>query len=58
MDGNVIYFRRLRKQKELTLRDLAIILKCSIPHVSMYENGHCRMAEEKVKAYREYISKA
>lgn len=46
----------IRRRKGITHEQLAIHLQCSQSLISRYETGSCRMSEDKIEKYREYIS--
>lgn len=49
--------RLLRLKKRITLTELAKVLKCSISHISNYENGRFGMSHKNKEKYKKYIQK-
>ncbi|MEA5023926.1 MAG: helix-turn-helix transcriptional regulator [Desulfitobacterium hafniense] len=49
------YWRTLRKQKKIKLREIADLLKCSIAFLSMYENDKTLMRPEAINQYKDFI---
>lgn len=51
------YWRTLRKQKRIKLRQIAEELHVSIPFISMYENDKCDMSDKYINIYKNFITK-
>jgi transcriptional regulator with XRE-family HTH domain len=49
------YYAMLRKQKKITLREVADYVGCSIAHISRWENDLNNMSDEKQQKYYQYI---
>lgn len=49
------YWRTLRKQKKIKLREIAELLGCSIAFISMYENNKSPMRDEAIDQYKQFI---
>jgi len=49
------YYRTLRKQKKIRLREIAEVLKCSIAFISMHENDKCDMTPQAINTYKQFI---
>ena len=47
----------MRRNKRLTLTELAILMNCSQSLLSRYELNDCNMSDEKIKKYEEIILK-
>ncbi|APH05856.1 helix-turn-helix domain-containing protein [Bacillus weihaiensis] len=50
------YFLK-RRQKKISMKELAKNIGCSQSLISRYETGDCGMSDSKIKRYREYIDK-
>ena len=48
------YFLK-RRQKKITMQEIAEYIGCSQSLISRYETGDCGMKKEKLEMYREYI---
>jgi transcriptional regulator with XRE-family HTH domain len=49
------YFRKMRKSKEISLKELAQVLHCTVPLISMHERNKASMCYEKEMQYKKYI---
>lgn len=49
------YWRTLRKQKKIKLREIAEVLGCSIAFLSMYENDKTLMRDDSIDIYKRFI---
>jgi transcriptional regulator with XRE-family HTH domain len=49
------YYAILRKQKKITLKEVADFVGCSIAHISRWENDLNVMSDEKQQKYYQYI---
>lgn len=49
------YWRTLRKQKKIKLREIAEVLGCSVPFISMFENDKTPMRDEAINRYKQFI---
>lgn len=49
------YYAINRKMKKIKLKEIADVLKCSIPLLSMYESNRTNMNDHNVTRYRQII---
>ncbi|KKQ06069.1 MAG: Helix-turn-helix protein [Candidatus Moranbacteria bacterium GW2011_GWF1_36_4] len=45
-----------RKYKNIKLKEIALVLGCSVPLLSLYENGRANMNDYFVKKYKQIIN--
>ena len=49
------YYTFQRKMKKIRLREIAEVLGCSVPLISMWENGKTDINDYYVKNYKQFI---
>lgn len=50
------YWKTIRKQKKIKLRQIAEVLGCSVAFISMYENDKSPMRDDAIVIYKQFIN--